>query len=353
MEKVIAGIQQIGIGIPDVQKATDWYRRNFGMDIKMFEDSATAELMTPYTGGEAHDRTAILTLNMKGGGGFEIWQYTSREPQPADFDLMMGDLGINCGKIKSIDVPGTYDEMEEACLDILTPLEKNPAGEYNFFVKDLYGNIWQVVKGLDFFKKNTPSSTGGVVGAVIGSTDIEKAMKLYSDVLGYDEVVFDMTATHADYEGLPGGDHKFRRVLLRHSEPRQGGFSQMFGPTEIELIEVLGRKPRKLFKERYWGDLGFIHLCFDVQGMDALKEELEAEGFPFTVDSANSFDMGEAAGRFTYVEDPDGTLIEFVETHKVPIIKKIGWYIDMTKRDPKKNLPNWMISALRFSRMKG
>jgi catechol 2,3-dioxygenase-like lactoylglutathione lyase family enzyme len=352
MEKVISGIQQIGIGIPDVHKATDWYRRNFGMDIKVFEDAATAELMLPYTGGKPHDRTAILALNMKGGGGFEIWQYTSREPQPAAFDLMMGDLGINCGKIKSINVPGTYDEMEAAGLDILTPLEKNPAGDYNFFVKDLYGNIWQVVKGLDFFKKKTPASTGGVVGAVIGSTNIEKAMKLYSEVLGYDEVVFDMTATHADYEGLPGGDHKFRRVLLRHSEPRKGGFSKMFGPTEIELIEVLGRKPRKLFEDRFWGDLGFIHLCFDVQGMDALKEDLEENGFPFTVDSADSFDMGEAAGRFTYVEDPDGTLIEFVETHKVPIMKKIGWYIDMTKRDPKKNLPNWMISALRFSRMK-
>ncbi|MEQ8524270.1 VOC family protein [Gracilimonas sp.] len=353
MEKVISGIQQIGIGIPDVHKATDWYRRHFGMDIKVFEDSATAELMTPYTGGEAHDRTAILALNMKGGGGFEIWQYTSREPQPADFDLMMGDLGINVGKIKSINVPGTYDEMESAGLDILTPLEKNPAGDYTFFVKDLYGNIWQVVKGLDFFKKKTPASTGGVVGAIIGSTDIEKARKLYSDVLGYDEVVYDKTAAFDDFKGLPGGENRYRRVLLRHSKPRQGGFSQMFGPTEIELIEVQEREPRKLFKDRYWGDLGYIHLCFDIQGMDVLKDELEANGFPFTVDSANSFDMGKAAGRFTYVEDPDGTLIEFVETHKVPIMKKIGWYIDMTKRDPKKNLPSWMISALRFSRMKG
>ena len=126
----------------------------------------------------------------------------------------------------------------------------------------------------------------------------------------------------------------------------------MFGPTEIELVEVKEREPKKIYKDRYWGDLGFIHLCFDIQGMDALKSDLEDEGFPFTVDSANSFDMGEAAGRFTYVEDPDGTLIEFVETHKVPIMKKIGWYIDMTKRDPRKNLPNWMIGALRFSRMK-
>lgn len=353
MEKVIAGIQQIGIGIPDVYKATNWYRKHFGMDIKVFEDAATAELMLPYTGGKPHDRTAILTLNMKGGGGFEIWQYTSREPQPADFEIQMGDLGINCGKIKSIDVPHTYEEMKSEGVEIISPLEKNPAGDYNFFVKDLYGNIWQVVKGLDFFKTKTPASTGGVVGAIIGSTDIKAARKLYSDVLGYDEVVYDETGVFADFNGLPGGEDEYRRVLLRHSKPRTGGFSAMFGPTEIELIEVKGREPRKIYKDRYWGDLGFIHLCFDVQGMDALEKELEANEFPFTVDSANSFDMGEAAGRFTYVEDPDGTLIEFVETHKVPIMKKIGWYIDMTKRDPKKNLPNWMISALRFSRMKG
>ena len=128
----------------------------------------------------------------------------------------------------------------------------------------------------------------------------------------------------------------------------------MFGPTEIELVQCEDgrRKPRKIFENRYWGDLGFIHLCFDVQGMDALKRECVAKGFPFTVDSAESFDMGEAAGRFTYIEDPDGTLIEFVETHKVPIMKKFGWFIDMTKRDPKKNLPNWMISAMKFNRMK-
>lgn len=353
MEKVISGIQQIGIGIPDVHKATDWYRKHFGMDIKVFEDEATAELMLPYTGGKPHDRTAILTLNMKGGGGFEIWQYTSRTPQPADFDLLLGDLGINYGKIKSIDVEQTYNEMKSSGLEILTPLETNPAGDLNFFLKDLYGNIWQVVKGNEFFKRKTPKTTGGVVGAVIGSTDIEAARKLYSDVLGYDEVVYDETNIFSDFNGLPGGDHEVRRVLLRHSQKREGGFSNMFGPTEIELVEVKGREPKKIYKDRFWGDLGFIHLCFDIQGMDALKSDLEAEGFPFTVDSANSFDMGEAAGRFTYVEDPDGTLIEFVETHKVPIIKKIGWYIDMTKRDPRKNLPNWMIGALRFSRMKG
>ena len=35
---------------------------------------------------------------------------------------------------------------------------------------------------------------------------------------------------------------------------------------------------------------------------------------------AESFTMGDAGGHFTYIEDPDGYLIEFVETHKIPII---------------------------------
>jgi hypothetical protein len=62
--------------------------------------------------------------------------------------------------------------------------------------------------------------------------------------------------------------------------------------------------------------------------------------------------MGEAAGHFTYIEDADGTLIEFVETKKLPVVKKIGWYIDLRKRDPKKALPNFILKALRFSRVK-
>ena len=40
--------------------------------------------------------------------------------------------------------------------------------------------------------------------------------------------------------------------------------------------------------------------------MKALGEELEA-GIPIHCDSSSSFDMGEASGQFTSMEDPDGT----------------------------------------------
>ena len=122
--------------------------------------------------------------------------------------------------------------------------------------------------------------------------------------------------------------------------------------SQIELVQVLNRTPKKIFENRYWGDLGFIHLCFDINGMKALEQKCADLNYAFTVNSAESFDMGEAAGHFTYTEDPDGTLIEFVETHKVPIMKKFGLYLNLKKRNPDKSLPNWMINALSLSRVK-
>jgi hypothetical protein len=56
--------------------------------------------------------------------------------------------------------------------------------------------------------------------------------------------------------------------------------------------------------------------------------------------------MGDASGHFTYIEDPDGTLVEFVETHKVPIVKKLGWFINMKERDPKKSLPKFLFRMM-------
>src|SRR5262249_56211773 len=81
---------------------------------------------------------------------------------------------------------------------------------------------------------------------------------------------------------------------------------------------------RSIFAGRCWGDLGFIHLCFDVRDMDGWHASCAAAGFPFTIDSASSFDMGDAAGRFAYFEDPAGPLIALAETHRLPRLNPLG-----------------------------
>jgi len=145
-------------------------------------------------------------------------------------------------------------------------------------------------------------------------------MKLFVDVLGYDQVVYDETKTFDDLKSLPKGEENFRRVLLTHKDDRTGGFSPLIGTSQIELVERKDSTPKKLFENRYWGDIGYIHLCFDIRNMKKMVEDCEKAGHPFQVLSNEDFDMGDANGHWGYIEDQDGTLIEFVETHKVPLI---------------------------------
>lgn len=344
----------MGIGVPNVQEIWKWYRKFFGVDVRIFEEAAEAPLMTRYTGGTVHSRTATLALSMQSGGGFEIWQFTSRPTEKADFEIQLGDYGLYACRIKSRDVQASYAYMKSNGAEVLGEPQKAPDGSFNFFVKDPNGNLFNVVEGSGWFKEtNHPARTGGVAGALIGVSDIEKALPLYRDILGYETVVYDYTGVSDCFSDLPAGKGNFRRVLLKHKDERMGPFSKLLGPTQIELIQSTDRTDcRKIFENRFWGDWGFIHLCFDVQGMDTLQKECEEKGFPFTVDSGKTFDMGEAGGRFSYIEDPDGTWIEFVETHKVPVMKKLGWYINLKNKKPGKRLPNWMLSAMGMNRVK-
>jgi catechol 2,3-dioxygenase-like lactoylglutathione lyase family enzyme len=355
-EYVISGIQQMGIGVVNVAEAWQWYRKYFGMDCRVFEDEAEAKLMLPYTGGEPRKRHAVLALNLQSGGGFEIWQYKGRTPEKKREEIIIGDLGIIACKIKVKNAEEALSFYQKGGLSVPEKVSDDPAVKKSFFMKDPYGNLFHLVEATDWFM-NEKKPTGGSFGALIGVSDIEKSRTVYSGILGYDEVVYDVTGIFPDLSSIPGGNIECRRVLLKRSKSFAGPFSKVLGNSVIELISATGKQGSKIYENRFWGDPGFIHLCYDIRGMDELKNFCESKGFPFTVDSkksheGNSFDMGEAAGHFSYIADPDGTLIEFVETHKVPIMKKFGWYIDIRKRDPNKSLPGWMLKMMKYSRVK-
>ncbi len=349
---VMSGIQQIGVGVSNVYKAWQWYKEVFGLDIRIFEENSVAKFMLRYTGGKPQKRHAVLAVNLQGGGGFEIWQYTERTPQPPTFAIQAGDLGIFAAKMKCKNVRATFDHYREKGIDIVGSQRDDPQGNPSFFIRDPYNNLFQLTEEIVWFK-DEKKPTGGCGGACIGVSSIEKALFLYKDILGYDTIIYDASANiFPDLADLPGGSHKMRRVLLKPSKPRKGPFSPILGQSQIELFQVFNRTPEKIFKDRFWGDLGFIHLCFDIQGIDSLCKDCKEKGLPFTVDTKIPYDMGGAVGIWSYLEDPDGTLIEFVETHKIPIFKKIGWYKNLQKSDPEKPLPGWMLKALAFNRVK-
>ena len=351
MERFIHGIQQVGIGVADADAAFKWYRKFFGIDILVFKDTAQAKLMKSYTGDVAQMRYAILAMNLQGGGGFEIWQYTEKIPVAPPFEIALGDLGIFATKIRCKHIIITHDFYKTEGVNILTKPAINPEKKKHFYIKDPWDNIFEIIED-DYWFVNEKKLTGAVCGVVIGVSDMEVSINFYSNVLDFNVVISDTVSVYKDLEGLQGSNRKCRRLILRNNYKGTGAFGKLLGPVHIELIQVYDYPPKKIYKDRHWGDLGFIHVCFDVGNMHEHEKICEVKNYPLTVNSANSFDMGEASGHFAYNEDPDGTLIEYVETHKVPIAKKIGLYLNLKKRDFKKCLPNWVVRCLRFSQVK-
>lgn len=345
----ISGIQQLGVGTPDENNSCEYYSKIFGMTTPIFREAAEAPFMTKYTGGKVQSRSATLAVNLQGGSGFEIWQYTSRKTVMPDFQVSVGDLGICMGKIKAVDIKASFQHMKNNDIELLSDIIDTPEGKKAFYMKDNLENLFQVIENDEFFQKgNFP--TGGPFGAFIGVSDMDKSLKFYQELLGFDTIVSDETAIFPDLKMVPGGKGRLRRVVIRPLKPATGPFSPVFGKPTIELVQAIGKPAKKIFQNRYWGDGGFIHLCFDITGMEALKAKCKELKHPFTVDSNNSFDMGEAAGHFTYIEDPDGALIEFVETHRIPIMKKWNWYMNLKKRGPEKPLPRWMLKMLKSNK---
>jgi catechol 2,3-dioxygenase-like lactoylglutathione lyase family enzyme len=345
---MINGIQQMGIGTPDVQASWKWYRKNFGFDIPVFDEAAEAPLMTQYTGGAVHARHALLAMNLNGGGGMEIWQFTSRKSaRQHSFSLLQNGLLVT--KIKCRDAKLGLESVAD---NATSAVVLDPTAKPSFSVIDPFGNPFIAAESDDWFQKKH-SLFGGIEGVIIGVSDMERSLKFYREVLEIDKIIFDQEAVFEDLKGLKDGDQKFRRVRISPSNRNTGAFSEVFGMFHIDLLQPL-EVPSLAhnLENRFWGDPGFIHLCFDVNAMDEIKIRADKMENSFTVDSGDTFSMGAAAGRFAYLEDPDGTLIELVETDKITVSKKLNWLLTLSQKRKKKPLPRWLFSVMALSRVK-
>ncbi len=346
MVEIINGIQQIGIGVLDTKKVFNWYRKHLGFDVLLFKDEAIAKLMTRYTNGNAERRDAYLSLNMVGGGGLEIWQFKDRIPTAPKVPIKFGYLGIYAMKIRCENLFEMHEYLKQLMVESLSKIITSDKYSSSFYFDDPFGNKVQMVEDSYHFSSQ-PFKNGGVMGAVIGVSNMDSSIDFYKEMLGY-------TIMH--YDGIetvgPNSNNRFRKVILKQERKHVGGFGDLLGPTQLELIQLLDNVPIKIFKDRLWGDLGYIHLCFDVYGMASIREKAAELNHPFTVDSSNSFDMGDTAGHFSYIEDPDGTLIELVETHKVPILKSLGLFLNLKNRNPRKTLPKWLVKSLSLNKVK-
>ena len=353
MYSKINGVQHIGIGVKNHEESWKWLRKYFRMDIPFFNAVAEAPLMDVYTHGKTINKRAAMVMNLKGGAAMEVVSPVSFEAKPADFEVSLGDIGIYLCGMKSENVQASKKLFENDGIET-SEISTTPDGKETFFVKDLNGLMFQVVKGEDWYSKSDFPS-GGVAGITVGVTDIDRSLKFYSDLLGFEEVVYDQTDSFSDFSSyLPNGNGRFRRIKLVQKKPLVGNFNLVGGELYVELIQAIDDyQPKKIWKGRIWGDVGFVHLGMDVKGMKVLGEKLAQAGHPFTCDTKDALSMGESTKvHCTYVDDPDGILVEMIEVFKIPLVEKVGIFLNLEKRDPKKSLPKWLLKLMRFMRVK-
>lgn len=343
----ICGLQHIGVGVSNHEQSWHWYRKYFSMHVSLFNAEALAPMMAIYTNGSPVNKRAAMLLNLQGGYALETVQLLYPPPVSSAFEVQLGDLGIFMAHIKAPNIHRAYRLHQAENTHLLGHLDKAPDGTLAFYLRDPTGNVFQVLQGEDWFLDNGRVS-GGPRGCTIGVSDMGRSLQFYGAIMGYGDVIYDESGVFDDWNYLPGGKHRFRRVLLGKTHPMLGGFADLVGRGFIELVQVLDRQPRSIYEDRIWGDPGFVHLGFEVKGMVELGKELTALGFPFSCDSANVLDMGNTRVHCTYIEDPDGTLIELVELYKIPIIARLGWFLNVEKRDPLKPFPRILVKALRF-----
>jgi catechol 2,3-dioxygenase-like lactoylglutathione lyase family enzyme len=348
----IQGMQHVGVAVSDMDRSLKLYAKLFGMDIPFFDSVQDAPLMDSHTRGETITKRASMVINLQGGCAFEVLHPTTFRPQPANWSLNIGDLGITHVQMKCRDIQAMHTHARLLLGDACDAgIGQCPSGQQTFYLTDLDGNRFQYLEGGDWFTDNGHPS-GGAQGCVIGVKDMAAAMSLYGDALGFNNTVMDETGTFADWAHLPGGKELYRRVRITQSNSGAGGFGPVTGTTYIELVQALDRTGRFIFEDRIWCDLGFAHLGFDVRGMKALGEDLERRGFGFRCDSNDAIGMGKTRVHCTYIDDPDECWLELIEVYKVPILEKWGIFLDVQKRGQDESLPRWMLKALRFNRKK-
>ncbi len=354
MDTIICGIQQIGVGVADVVTAYNWYIKAFGCDVMVADADGIAERMLPYTGNKPRRRRAILAANLQGGGGFEVWQPMDNNLHYMTAPARLGDYGTFAGRVKALDIEKArahFLAVEGAT--VMSEIVTSPSGQKHFFISDPYENIYDIVED-GYQLMNIGFPVGGVDGELIGVSDMDKSLEFYAKLVGYDTVVYDVTGEFEDLACLLGGNGAFRRARIVPSYPSEGPLSDLYGQGSIELVQAINpaEAPKKLYEGRWWGDPGFIQLCFDIKNMKGIRERALALGHDFVCDGGEDFKMDIADGHFTYVEDPDGTLIEFVETFKIPVAPKWGIFLNLRKMNEHKKLPKLVIKALKFMRIK-
>ena len=251
-------------------------------------------------------RLAVLRLP-NAGYGFELTEFSGvdRKPgQPRHTDPGAADLALRVRDLDSV-----VAAIKKAGAEMITrsgaPVQLDAEGKVrSILVRDPDGYI---VEALQVPPAADAPSSGNVHGVSMGFTvaDMEKTIKFYHDLLGFDltgKMEFAGTPAILDLTGAAKGA-KFRQVAGYVPGTK----------ARIEFYEFQGI-PRTPFHLRV-PDPGAPAICLRVRDLDGLLKRMRGEGVKVTSLNGEVVQFSPTI-RNIFVEDPNGVNIELYESRQ-------------------------------------
>lgn len=314
---MVEAFQHVGIGVKDIERSYDFYRRILGFSVKLNDHEEDMVQMESII-GEICRMRVIMAMNLSGGGAVELVQHTSSPPRPLPEDARWGDIGFLATGVKAFDIENLVDVLERKGVEPLTGItEILVEGEGTWksaFVSDPDGIPVELLETPETRRTGGKPRPGGFTHTTVGVSDMDKALVFYNDILGYDRRVYDSEQTPEGLEPVTGGA-RCRTVVLGRSRPP--GCKLPLEGGMVKLVQALEFKGKPLYEGRRWGDVGIMETAFDVLDVGKCYLQMVEDGAePFC--EPTRIDMGwGSVGTFAYVKDPDGNTIEMVEVEKL------------------------------------
>ncbi len=89
---------------------------------------------------------------------------------------------------------------------------------------------------------------------------MDVSVQFYKNLFDYGTILYDGIETITD--NLSSKSQTIRKVILKQDRKKFGGFGDLLGPTQLELIQVLDRIPVKIYENQVMGRFGIYPSLF-------------------------------------------------------------------------------------------
>jgi catechol 2,3-dioxygenase-like lactoylglutathione lyase family enzyme len=298
-----SGVHHVAIGVKNFDLMQSFYRDVLGIS-KVFvefpeiEHKPLSELVRmPHVVFKG-----VMLFHPAGGMIVELVKMTNPVPRPVRNDFRYGDIGLNKIIIYVNELEHFYIEYKDRINFCSKPkMAKVPGlGDYHFvYCKDPEGNLIEFIANSNV---KTQTGYGGVYGAGIGVTDLERSMSFYQSKMAFDQVII---KPHEKFSG-----HVDEITGYKNTKVRSCMLSSSQGGGVIELFEAIKPRGRSIPFSTIWGDLGYLQVCLNGNDIIEIADYCRREGIE-VIAGPNTAD-DDLAPSLVYLRDPDGLMLEYI-----------------------------------------